>query len=64
MTLSRKLNDVPLTLHCPHCNYALTKNGSWFKSCTRFKCAACGHGMRMTYDDKLRIFAKHARLER
>ncbi|SDR58272.1 hypothetical protein SAMN05519103_06066 [Rhizobiales bacterium GAS113] len=61
MTLSSKLADVPLTFECAHCGLALSKKGSWFKSARRFTCAGCQREVRLTYDDKIRIFAQHAR---
>jgi transposase-like protein len=64
MKLSAKLNDLPLIFGCPHCAREQTKNGSWFKSVSRFLCVGCGHEARITYEDKIRIFEKHVRLNR
>jgi transposase-like protein len=64
MALSSKLRDEPLTFACPHCGQALIKKGSWFKSAARFRCAGCQIETQMTYVEKLKLFAKHARLAR
>jgi hypothetical protein len=61
MTLASKLDDVLMTFDCPHCGMALIKKGRWFKFVGDFRCAGCQRGVRMTYDDKIRLFAKHAR---
>jgi hypothetical protein len=62
MPLSDDLRDVPLTFHCPHCGYALIRKGRWFKSVSRVKCGGCRREIRMTYDNKIKVFAKHALL--
>lgn len=61
MSLSANLFDVLLTFGCPHCGRALIKKGSWFKSAARFRCAGCQREVRIGYEDKIRLFAKHAR---
>ena len=64
MTLSPKLSDVLLTFGCPYCGRALIRKGSWFKTAARFKCAGCQREARVTYEDKIRLFARHARSAR
>jgi hypothetical protein len=64
MALSSKLDDVLLTFGCPQCGRALIKKGRWFKSVARFKCVGCQLETQITYGDKLKLFAKHARLAR
>ncbi|SDR54005.1 hypothetical protein SAMN05444161_5650 [Rhizobiales bacterium GAS191] len=62
MTLSSKLVDALLTFECAHCGLKFSKKGSWFKSAARFTCAGCQREARITYSDKIRIFARHAHL--
>ena len=62
MTLSPKLNDVMLKMPCPQCGHPSIRKGSWFKVARTFKCAECGWATPLTYDDKLRLFDKHAKL--
>jgi transposase-like protein len=62
MPLSAQLRYVALTLECKHCGHALMKNGGWFMAAPRFKCAGCQREVRITYDDKVALFAKHAHL--
>jgi hypothetical protein len=50
-----------MTFACPICGHALTKKGSWFKSASHFKCAGCQTRSRISYEDKLRLFAAHDR---
>ena len=62
MTLASKLDDVLITFDCPHCGVALIKKGRWFKFVGGFRCAGCQREVRIAYEDKIRLFAKHARL--
>jgi transposase-like protein len=60
MTLSRNLDDVMLTMLCHGCAQPCIRKGSWFKHVARFKCAQCGYATQLTYDNKQRLFDKHA----
>ncbi|SEF12650.1 hypothetical protein SAMN05444161_8804 [Rhizobiales bacterium GAS191] len=62
MPLSRYLRDVLLTFFCPQCGHTLKKRGSWFMAGHHFKCEGCQREVRLTYDDKARLFARHAHL--
>ena len=62
MTLSCKLDDAMLTMLCPQCARPSIRKGSWFKHVSRFRCAECGHATQLTYEDKLKLFDKHAKL--
>jgi DNA-directed RNA polymerase subunit RPC12/RpoP len=64
MPLSHDLDDVLLSFKCPKCSHALARTGRWFVQASRFKCASCGDTVRITYDDKLLLFARHQRLLR
>ena len=61
MPLSDALMSVQMTYPCPACARAIVKPGSWFKTVSRIKCEGCQSQLRLTYNDKLEIFAKHAR---
>ena len=63
MTLSAALRDVDLTLPCERCGYLIIKKGGWFMTASTFKCAECKGALRLTYSDKIELFAKHAHLE-
>ena len=62
MPLSARLRNVDLTLECQHCGHLIIKKGFWFISASTFKCDECKGEMRLTYSDKLTLFAKHAHL--
>ena len=62
MTLSTQLRHVDLTLECKHCGYLIVKRGTWFMTASTFKCRKCHAELRLTYSDKLELFAKHAHL--
>lgn len=59
MTLSRELFEVDLTFHCPGCETAVVRKGSWIKSAKVFICDACSTQTRLTYGLKLAIFDAH-----
>jgi Zn finger protein HypA/HybF involved in hydrogenase expression len=62
MPIPFHLNEALLTFECSHCCYVLVKKGNWFRSASQFRCPKCGNQQRITYDDKLRIFAKGAKI--
>ena len=62
MPLSDSLRSLNLTFNCPHCDYALVKKGVWFQTVRGFKCEGCQRMLRLTYDDKVALFDKHAHL--
>jgi transposase-like protein len=63
VTLSSRLRDVALTLECKLCGHAMVKKGVWFMTASTFKCHGCKGVLRLTYSDKVELFAKHAHLE-
>ncbi|TPI29162.1 hypothetical protein FJW08_18965 [Mesorhizobium sp. B3-2-1] len=62
MALSRRLLMCKMTLDCPHCGFALKRAGSWFQVISSHRCEGCQRQFRITYPDKLRLFAKHEQL--
>ena len=50
---------LALTYHCPTCRHPLTKLGGWFTAIGRFNCDGCGRFVRLSYDEKLRLFHEH-----
>ena len=62
MTLAARLRNVDLTLECERCGHSIIKKGDWFICVSKFKCAECKGELRLTYSDKVALFAKHARL--
>ena len=62
MTLSARLRDADLTLECERCGHLMTKKGGWFITASIFKCAECRGEVRLTYSDKVALFAKHAHM--
>jgi hypothetical protein len=62
MPLSSKLRYVDLTLECKGCGHLIVKRGVWFMTASSFKCDQCKVPVRLTYSDKLALFAKHTHL--
>jgi hypothetical protein len=62
MPLSARLRNIDLTLECKHCAYLIIKKGGWFMTVSNYKCTNCRGEMRLTYSDKVALFAKHAHL--
>ena len=60
MTLSAQLRNVDLTLECERCGHLIVKKGVWFVCVSTFKCVECKSELRLTYSDKVALFAKHA----
>ena len=60
MTLSAQLRNVDLTLECERCGHLIIKKGVWFVCVSTFKCVECKSELRLTYSDKVALFAKHA----
>ena len=63
MSLSARLRNADLTLECEPCGYLIVKKGVWFMTISKFKCQVCKSERRLTYSDKVALFAKHAHLE-
>ena len=59
-TLSQDAQDIFMTHRCPRCGHATTRQGSSFRSIRHYHCSACGEQVRLTYDDKLKLFREHA----
>ena len=62
MTLSTQLLNVDLTLECKRCGHLTVKKGSWFMTINTFKCRVCKDERRLTYSDKVELFAKYEHL--
>jgi transposase-like protein len=62
MPRSLKLRDVNLTFGCPHCGHPLTMKGGSLMTVSGFTCVGCQVRVPLTYDEKLRLFAKNAHL--
>jgi hypothetical protein len=62
MALSARLRNVNLTLECKLCGHSIVKKGVWFMTASTFKCQLCKGEWRLTYSDKVALFAKHAHL--
>jgi DNA-directed RNA polymerase subunit RPC12/RpoP len=62
MPLSVRLRNVDLTLECKRCGHLIVKQGVWFATASIFKCNECKGEVRLTYSDKVALFAKHAHL--
>lgn len=64
MALTTRLQNVDLTLECKYCGHPIIKKGSWFRTSRHyFKCVECKREVRITYEDKIDLFAKYANLE-
>jgi hypothetical protein len=62
MTLSARLRNVDLTFDCQLCGNPIIKSGSWIISASTFRCDECKGELRLTYSDKVALFAKFAHL--
>jgi hypothetical protein len=62
VSLSARLRNVELTLEWETCGYLIVKKGIWFMTVSTFKCQVCKSEQRLTYSNKVALFAKHARL--
>jgi hypothetical protein len=62
VTLSSRLRNVDLTLECKLCGHLIARKGGWFMTASTFKCKECKGQLRLTYSDKVELFAKHAHL--
>jgi transposase-like protein len=62
MPLSGALRTVDMSFKCPLCGLALVKDGNWFMTVGRFKCEGCQAQIRLSYNDKVELFAEYAHL--
>ena len=56
MPLTKGLLHVFLSHPCPHCGHKHEKMGAWFQTISHYDCLSCGQSVRMTYEDKVRLF--------
>jgi transposase-like protein len=61
MPLSRELDGLTLSVPCSHCGHVLRKKGSSVRSVSHYTCKSCKQQFRVTYSDKLKLFADHTR---
>jgi len=54
-----ELLDKIFARHCPHCGYKMEKLGLWFQSVHRYRCEGCGQKLKMTYPEKVALFAAY-----
>jgi DNA-directed RNA polymerase subunit RPC12/RpoP len=59
-TLSKDAEDIFMTHRCPRCGHRTTRQGSSFRSIRHYHCSVCGEQVRLTYEDKLKLFREHA----
>jgi transposase-like protein len=57
MPLPDHLAEVAMTYACPHCGHPQTKNGRWFRTRGKYKCASCRQVVQLTYSAKVALFA-------
>jgi hypothetical protein len=62
MPLSTRLKNVDLTFQCERCGHLIIRKGGWFICVSTFKCDECKGELRLTYSDKVALFAKSADL--
>jgi hypothetical protein len=62
MALSPALRYVDLTLECELCGHLIIRRGGYFWTVSTFKCQGCKGERRLTYSDKVALFAKHSHL--
>src|SRR6478609_2933535 len=59
-TLSQDAQDIFMTHYCPRCGHRTRRQGSSFRLIRHYRCSACGEQVRLTYNDKLKLFREHA----
>jgi len=59
MPLSPSLHRTEMSFPCPHCGHVVTKDGSWFRARAHFPCPACHEDVKLSYQDKVALFAKY-----
>jgi hypothetical protein len=52
------LPDASFSHRCPHCGTARVNTGQWFRAISGYKCEGCGNAVRVTYEDKVKLFAR------
>lgn|SRR5215204_766230 len=57
MALPQAPNES-LSHHCPHCGTARVNTGQWFRAIGGYKCEGCGNPVKVTYEDKVQLFAR------
>jgi hypothetical protein len=62
VALSSGLRHIDLTLECELCGHLIVKKGVWFMIASTIKCQECKGERRLTYSDKVALFAKHSHL--
>jgi hypothetical protein len=60
MPLPLDLFDVTLRYSCRHCGCIVEREGKWFFRLRQYTCSSCKQQVRVSYDDKLKIFARRA----
>ena len=60
----RELADAAITVTCPSCGHALEKKGSWVRAVGGYTCRNCNAWRQLSYSEKNKLFADHARLNR
>jgi hypothetical protein len=59
-TLSQDAKDIFMTHRCPRSGHGKTRQASSFRPIRHYQCSACGEQVRLTYNDKLKLFREHA----
>jgi hypothetical protein len=58
MSLTSELNCVMMSRCCSRCGWECRHQGTWFRAIRHYTCAECGAVEVVTYDEKLKLFAK------
>ena len=58
--LAADLNNVPMSHSCPYCGHELQRTGGWFKTVGSYLCEACKRPVRLTHDDKVKLFGRYS----
>ena len=60
MPLSTELYEVVLAHTCPHCGHVTEKRGRYFWRMRHYQCAGCEKSVHLSYEEKLKLFDRHA----
>jgi hypothetical protein len=50
--------NATLAYHCPDCGTARVNSGQWFRAIGSYKCGGCNNLVRVTYEDKVKLFTR------
>jgi hypothetical protein len=53
----RRLPKAYFAYKCPRCGTPRVRTGQWFYAIAGYTCDGCGAGVRVTYDEKVKLLS-------